>query len=390
MYPNWNLTKVLAASIAALCTTTVYALPSGPCEAGFCGKANKGPYESIPGDNDERATCEEPRPGPFAFAFPMDMNLACPRDFYAHVDGLLLQAKEDGLEFAISESSSGGSTAINNGTLLGFSGGSSNRDYHYNPGMRVGCGFYLDHDAWQLDFNWTWLNITNRRSVNPGSSSDVLIPLLLIPNSDFPNTSGTGQGVSAVWNAHYDTFDIRLSKPYHVSRYLVFNPHFGLRGGWIDQHFSAHYGNVTSVSSAHDIVTHLENDFWGVGSRIGFDSDWILGKGWTLFANFAGSLLFGKFDVTESSTYLTSDGYDVEDTHYQNVTNYELELGLGWSQYFSKDRYCFGLRAAYEFHNWSNQNQMRRFFNATSFANDTTARGDLTLNGFSLRAQFDI
>ena len=80
--------------------------------------------------------------------------------------------------------------------------------------------------------------------------------------------------------------------------------------------------------------------------------------------------------------------------HYQNVMNYELALGLGWTQYFSKDRYRVGLRLAYEFQNWADQNQLRRFFGnntvSGTFPNDTTARGDLTLNGFSLRAQFDI
>ena len=389
MHPNWNLTRVLAASIAALCTTTAYAMPKGPCEGGSC---SKGPYESIPEERNEHAMCSEPAPGPFGFAYPVDINLACPRDFYAHADALLMQAKEDGLEFAITENYAS-TNVINNGTLYGFSG--NTRDYHYNPGIRIGCGFNLDHDAWNIDFNWTWLNITNRRSINPGSSGDSIIPLLLVPSTDMPSAT-TDQGVSAVWNAHYDTFDVRLGKPFYVSRYLTLNPHFGLRGGWIDQHFSAHYGNVTTHTATHDIVTDVENDFWGVGSRVGIDSEWILGKGWNLFANFAGSFLFGKFDVTQSVTYTldVANGYDVDDTHYQNVMNYELALGLGWTQYFSKDRYRVGLRLAYEFQNWADQNQLRRFFGnntvSGTFPNDTTARGDLTLNGFSLRAQFDI
>src|SRR5262249_48947809 len=150
MHLNWKypISKVLASSVAAiLATTSVYAIPKGPC------------------DTKPDVCCEEPKPGPFAFAYPLDMNITCPRDFYVFVEGLAFQAKQDGMEFAINNAYGGLTTpthGIANGEVLGFS--NNHRDWDYNPGLRVGIGFYLDHDAWNVDFAWTWVNITNYQS----------------------------------------------------------------------------------------------------------------------------------------------------------------------------------------------------------------------------------
>lgn len=373
---NRRFGKVLASSLAVLCATAVYAMPKGPCDAGS---------SNAPKINDD--DCSQPTPGPFAFAYPMDINLSCPRDFYFHVDGLAIQAKEDGLTFAATTGST--TTGVSGGQELGFSNNS--HDFDYNPGIRFGLGFYLNHDAWNIDFNWTWINITNYKQDDPGSSFNVLLPEWLFPaTSGVPQTGNTNQTVNAAWNAHYNTIDARIAKPYHISRFMIFTPHFGLRGGWIDQHFGVHYGSI--IAGQNDTIAHADNNFWGIGSRIGIDTDWFLGKGWCLFANTAASMLFGKFDVSQSAVYSSTPGtIDLENKFYQNVPNFEIILGLGWNKFFDKNKYRISLKGAYEFHDWLNQNNLTRFFGtATTYAHDIVSRGDLTLNGFSFKVQFDL
>lgn len=385
MHLKWNnaFSRVLASSVAAfMASTSLYAIPRDPCEP---------PAPPV--------CCEEPRPGPFAFAYPFDMDLNCPRDFYVHVDGLAFQAKQDGMEFAIEDSSApAANTPITHGRVNGFSGDSS--DWDYNPGLRVGIGFYLDHDAWNLDFNWTWLNITNYEFANSNTSAGVEIPLYIL-GAGTP-TAQVGPRTSAVWKAHYDTFDIRLGKPHYVSRYLIVNPHFGVRAGWIDQHFSVDYQGTAEVTNGVGtrVIHHGDNDFWGIGTRAGIDTDWVIGKGWCLFGNVAASMLFGKFEIDQNLSLpgTTADGFDLRYDFYQNVPNFEMAIGIGWGKYFNKKRNHVGLRAAYEFHEWFDQLNMRRFFsgsqgfgtNVDTYANDVVSRGNLTLNGFSLRLQFDI
>lgn len=384
MHFKWNLSinRVLASSVAALvASTSLYALPKGPCDT-------KAP----------ETCCDEPKPGPFAFAYPMDMGIACPRDFYVHADGLLLQAKEDGLEFIIKDTHSATNGPITQGTVQGFSDDHS--DFGYNPGMRFGVGFFLDHDAWALDFNWTWLNITNYKHGNQTTSGGVVIPLYATGQGTPAEAFGTQS--SACWNASYNTLDASLAKPYHVSRYLVMAPFFGFRAAWIDQHFSVDYGGSTPTDR---FIHHSDNDFWGFGSRAGLATDWILGKGWCLFGNMAFSMLFGKFEIDQNLTYPdgSTDGFDLDYDFYQNVPNMELILGIGWGKYFDKNKYHIGLRAAYEFHEWWDQLNIRKFFSGSSttpasgsavsaagYANDTVSRGNLSLNGFSLRLMLDM
>ncbi len=386
MHFKWNKSfgRVLASSVAAfLATTSLNAIPRDPCEP---------PSPPV--------CCEEPRPGPFAFAYPFDMDLNCPRDFYVHVDALAMQAKEDGLDFGIEDSTApGANTPITNGRIVGFS--RDTHDYDWNPGLRVGLGFYLDHDAWNLDFNWTWLNITNYQHGNANTALGVILPQWALGIGT--PAAQIGARTSAKWDAHYNTFDIRLGKPHYVSRYLVMSPHFGLRAGWIDQHYSVDMGGATASTSTRSIM-HAENDFWGVGARAGLDTEWIIGKGWNLFGNVAASMLFGKFDIDQNYTLpgQSVEGYGLDSDFFQNVPNFEIALGISWGKFFNKKKNHVALKLAYEFHEWLDQLNLKKFYSGVTglptttpaatgiYMNETVARGNLTLNGLSLRVQFDI
>lgn len=371
-FRNTQFGKVLASSVAALAaTTSLYAIPKAPCDK--------------PAD----VCCEEAvKPGPFGFAYPWDLGLSCPRDFYIHVDGLAFQAKQDGMEFSILDSDAASSSnTLSQGRIRGFS--DNNDEWDYNPGVRVGIGFVMEHDAWNCDFQWTWLNITDYRHVGAVPFGGSILPMWLV-GDDTPATFQGNRKAVGKWHADYNVIDLSLGKAYHVSRYLVLNPHFGLRTGWIDQHFAVRYVGSSEIFT----IQHADNDFWGIGSRIGVDSDWILGKGWCLFANLAASMLFGKFEVDQNLTFPTASGgygFDTDYDFYQNTPNMEIVVGLGWARYFDKNKYRVGLRAAYEFHEWWDMFNLRRFWSgAPNFDNDVVSRGNLTLNGFSLRLNLDI
>jgi len=375
--------SIFAFSVAAvLAATSANAIPRAPCD-------------EPPAD----VCCEEPRPGPFAFAYPKDIGLACPTDFYIAAELLVFQAKQGGLDYAMVNTTgdqnantvSAANESLTGGIVKGYSSDCS--DWDWDIGARVNLGFYLNHDAWNFDIAWTYFHYTeDTSSVAKGSSR--MLPLWLVPQA-FP-AAGAGilgeREASAQWKMHYNTLDISLGKPHHVSRYVIFNPHFGLRAAWVDQCYLARYGG--SFSNA-DGVTQLgsemsaKNDFWGFGLRAGVQTEWLLGSGWTIFGNAAGSLLYSKFDIDQSvpQGFL---GYNVDNDFKQNIANVELLLGIGWGTLFCKQQYRVSLRAAYEFHQWWNINHMRRFYSSTNWsANETVARGDLTLNGLSFRVMFD-
>jgi hypothetical protein len=80
-----------------------------------------------------------------------------------------------------------------------------------------------------------------------------------------------------------------------------------------------------------------------------------------------------------------------------------MAFGIAWGDYFADKKYHIGLRAAYEFHEWWDQFNLRKFSSgpfgtpttggATAtgiYDSDVVSRGNLSLNGFSLKLSLDI
>ncbi|NGX49995.1 MAG: hypothetical protein K940chlam5_01604 [Candidatus Anoxychlamydiales bacterium] len=353
MKKNNFLNKALFSLAAVLFASTAIAIPKDPC---------------APTD----VCCEEPAPGPFAFAYPKDVGLSCPRDFYIHGEFLFMKPTEEGLEYAIDQDTTGSEYQfpLINGNLKGFS--TKSDEWDWRPGFRVGFGFYAMHDAWNVQADWTYIKIKSDSEVSSGGTG-VLRGLFLPARA----AATSMVNASSRWSGDYSTMDIMIGKPYHVSRYFTSNPAFGIRAGWIDQDYHVRY--FTNVENN----VWLKNDFWGVGLRGAYESQFILGSGFSFYGKMAFALLFGKFDISQQSeNAVTTLEYKTEDSFYTVQPNAELGLGVAWNKFYHKNQYQVSVKVGYEFHHWWNQNQARKFFDTDPTANDTTSRGDLSFNGF--------
>lgn len=337
-----------------------------------------------------KVSCEKPKPGPFAFSFPKDMGLNCPQDFWFEADFLAMQAKEEGLEYAISDTQATLGSFPVTGSVKDFS--RDNRDWDWNYGYRFGLGFLLNHDMWSLSAVWTHLNINDHTSTSVDRGSATLIPLWAGPFNTNANNAGTRLKADAKWKAKYNTLDLMLGKPYHVSRYVVLEPQYGLRAAWISQDYRVNYdGMFNNGTPVDNTFMQAKNDFNAVGIRVAVATDFILGAGWDIFGQAGASLLVSKFDISQTNPG-SIVGYDIDDTFYTNSANIDMMLGIGWGIFFNENRHHFGIKAAYEFHDWFDQNRLRRFYGtaaAGTIPGDTVSKGDLSLNGISIRAVFD-
>lgn len=378
-----KICKILLGAVVMLAlTTSAYAIPRGPCEP----------------KPDATVCCEEPSPGPFAFSYAKDLGLSCPRDFYLQATFLLMQAYEDGLEFAVKQTNIREPGLANNrypledGVIQGFSSDEHSTDWNF--GFRIACGFYLNHDAWDLSAAWTYFRINNDKSstVNGG----ILLPLWLDPGIDVVGdvADGTNNNItsSARWTANLNSFDLRLGKPYHVSRYVILNPHFGMRFGWIEQDFLSRNGGTYRADQGTDTNVDMtaDNDFWGVGARAGLDTEWHLGSGWFLFGNIAASMLYSFFDICQDVNFEQADRTELKHEFTAIVPNADIALGICWNKYFSKNRYLFALKAAYEFQAWFDQNRLMKFYEGTACNGiGEVGKGNLYLSGFAFTAGLD-
>ena len=78
------INKKLFVLIGILVSCLTFAIPKEPCEK--------------PMD-----VCCEEAVGPFAFSYPKDVGLSCPRNFYLHGEFLWMKPSEEGLEYAIDQ-----------------------------------------------------------------------------------------------------------------------------------------------------------------------------------------------------------------------------------------------------------------------------------------------
>ena len=133
-----------------------------------------------------------------------------------------------------------------------------------------------------------------------------------------------------------------------------------------------------------------ENDFWGVGTRAGIDTEWLLSGGWKLLGNVAASILYGKFDVKQQLA-LTGNQIEMHHEFYTHVPVLDMAFGIAWGLPFAEDRYHFDLAVTYEFHEWFNQNRMRRFLDSSQAiaSNTAVSNGNLSYGGFAFKVQFD-
>jgi hypothetical protein len=371
---------LMASTVAILAATCVNAIPRGPCD-------------KLP----DNVCCEAPKPGPFAFSYAKDMGLACPRDFYFHADFLLAQAQEEGLDYAI-ENRANSLTQVDGGYISGFSDTQNSWDWQY--GFKVGMGFFLAKDAWNGDVEYTWFYSKQNASTNL-QGAGYLMPLYL-PSTVVPNANGNNQkDASAKWKVSYNTLDVKFSRPYHLSRFLIADPHFGIRAAWIDQDYLARYSGIAwtlpDTANLDEIDMVGRNNYWGVGARFGLDSEWLLGSNFSLFGKFAASLLYGKFHVLQHTTLANANDAEVDHEFYQIEPNMDLALGAAWGRFYSKSKYYVAVKVGYEFHHFWHQNNFRKWWRkdistaaGQKYAvSETTPRGDLDVGGFDFQIRID-
>jgi hypothetical protein len=317
-------------------------------------------------------------------------------DFFITADLLYMQAHQDGLTYGIENKD--GNTFVNDGDM---------KDPHFkwNVGFRVGLGYKLPCDGWDLTLDWT--RIHNHAS----NKDDQPLPGTIYAswgNPQAANVANTGtfndieaEEAKVHWRLRLNVLDLELGRAFYTSKWLTLRPFIGLRAAWVHQKYRVKYedGPFTIAQGSGgrfgDLRAHMKNNYYGVGPRAGFDTEWGLSCGWSIYGDVAVSLLLGRFHVDQdvdfepssSSTELRQLGVDHHFTSGKAVT--DLAIGLRWERSFCDCCYYLRLQAGYEHHLFFSQNQMNRFVDSAVSGAYVSNLGDLSLHGWSLSARFD-
>jgi hypothetical protein len=259
--------------------------------------------------------------------------------------------------------------------------------FDWNWGGRLGLGYKLPHDKWDLFVNYTYVH--GQAHGDAGDSNRVVFPSFATRAKRGGPSSFYAHSAKAHWHMNLNMADIELGRCCFAGTWLRIRPFIGVRGLVIDQDYNVEYRGGTVAPRDVDKV-RMDTDYWGAGIRMGVDTLWGLGRGFSVYGNGSASLLSADFDV-HAHEKLKKNGIckinlkrDVDTA----VVTADLALGLQWDYLFSRDRYHVGIKLGWEFDIFFDQNQLFNFVGNQSGAIHTR-NDDLTFQGVTLGFRFD-
>lgn len=301
--------------------------------------------------------CYNPCCGPMTYVNhninPTARCTANNNDFFVTADFLWWTANEDETPFAFVNSTIGPRVVTQIGEI-------ANIDYKWKPGFRIGFGWDTCHDYWDLYADWTWYKSSSSSVANAVASvsagpAGVQVPFLFFA----PGTGVKAEGVEAGkaranWRLLYNMIDLELGRSFFVSCTLAMRPYLSVRGGWINRRFSTIYISEL-VTDRLNLLYNAKSNYWGIGPRVGLNTDWKVGMGFELFGNASGALLYGKNTKNYETAVFATPGASAIFSNISNkkhswrvVPTAQLNLGLGWGDCFNCNKLYLGIRVGWE------------------------------------------
>lgn len=309
-------------------------------------------------------------------------------------DVLYWHAKAGGTEFAYSDQDPF--------AQLPISGRTKDIDFDWDWGLRFGLGYNFEHDGWDLRAQYTWFDTSGSDSTRAGSNSSI-IPLR--GSSTIVQTAANSgnqflycASAKSQYDFDYSAIDLELGRAYFISGKLSFRPHWGLKTAWFDQEQIARYtGGTVDANNPNDLglegnTVHVKDDcdFWGLGPRVGLDSKWHLGYGFSIFGNVAGALLFGHFDVEHKERFsaFSDNRIKLSANRHAFSPTAQMQLGLRYDKYIHDNTQHIGVGLGFEAQYWWRQNQMLKIDDAQVLKYERYSE-DVSMHGLTLDIRWD-
>ncbi|MDN3505746.1 MAG: Lpg1974 family pore-forming outer membrane protein [Simkaniaceae bacterium] len=364
---------------------------------------------------------------------PQYYDLQCDWGAFFNVDFLYWYARESNLAYASKvQSLTTTTSALVDESQIFVPKTYEHLDTAWDPGVRIGLGWNSSCDGWDLYLNWTYFQNKEKDSISvPNYGEDRLSPetRIFIPangecalinpwlNASLhgPEEVQSFDAMAAKWRLRYNNIDLELGRKYWLSKCFTLRPYTGLRGAWTNTKFQVEAFRNPSVDLSQSFENQFTNKYWGVGFVGGIQPNWYFCRNFILFANFEGSLIWGKSEMDNQEGQVEFESLSQGEApqlviEYSNTSTnnffkmqgiLDLAIGLRWEETWCCDRYRTTLDLGWEHHMWFNHNTrtvtLDYFQNLVTdptfiangyrtFAENTT---DTMFGGFVLRARFD-
>lgn len=269
-----------------------------------------------------------------------------------------------------------------NSTTLPINGTTIDLDFHWAWGFRPNVGYFAKYGDWDIEAAVT-IFTPRGRSAKTKDPSNMLIPL-----KGIIQTSGGVNQVQSNYRLNLYDLTAELGRNFYVNETLALRPSIGLESTWLKQQQTTRYSGGSNLGG--DMVLIRDTcHFWGMGPRFTFGSEWFLGRGFNIFADIAGALLYGYFDVQyyEARSSSTSQQVTLDNPKHRFAPNLQGCIGFGWRGYVNHDKNYVNVGLAYEGQYWWNQVQFFQFYEYGDYRY-TNLDDDLGIQGLTVRLSF--
>jgi hypothetical protein len=257
----------------------------------------------------------------------------------------------------------------------------------WDPGFRIGLGGNLPYDQWDIMAYYTYYynHTENHRSTYADDQLAGFVPTLLaVRGFGIPKLEGR-------YRLHYNMLELEIGRDMFLSQRLSFRPLLGAAATWINRKFSVRYAQTVDLNG--NVVTPGKGatkiEYFGIGPKVGFNTNWWMSRQWKLFGNLQAAFLYGHL-----RNHLTSDQTingekqrtgDVHNSNDNMVPWLQAQAGIAWGKCLNQGKTYLSLSGAWEI------NYLWNMFINDTFSNTTTfnAESNLSLQGFTARLQID-
>lgn len=254
-------------------------------------------------------------------------------------------------------------------------------DFDWDWGFRLGVGYNMPRDGWDLDLYWTHIRNTADGHVHANSGHSVTQVWTVASQL----LAGTMEEAHADWRVHLDQLDLDLGRQFYVSKYLTLRPYVGMRSTWLLQRYNINTENTNELTQH----ARLKNRFWGFGFATGLDTDWKFGWGVSLYGEADMALLLGFHDVDQAGKQQDVSIWSQDKSFRVGRAILDLALGLKWADTFFHDCLGLTLKLGYEYHLYFDQNQFLLTNGSSTFELFNPLNGNLIYQGLTGSIQLD-
>lgn len=192
----------------------------------------------------------------------------------------------------------------------------------WDPGVRVTAG-WSGCDNLDVLGSWTYFYNSNANHHSPF--------MLQIDTTTITAAGG------AKFVYRYNAADLELGKTLCLSPWLVIRPLIGVHAVWLELDNAL---NLTiSQPGTYGLAISLNAKAWGVGPKLGVNTNWGNYNGFSLVGNVNGSFVYGKHDGKVNAMVDISSPMDVNvhltgQSHWVLMSTVQLQSGFSYATSF--------------------------------------------------------